>query len=239
MLLNSHILVILVLTFYIAHFKGRNVFLSNKTSCWIPPGYYCPTGSSAPVDCPAGQYSNTTRSTSCLACPEGHYCPLHTSEPLPCPQGYYCGASTSIATTNPCPVGTYNNETGMNSVADCLDCWPGYDWLFVLFLKKKNCCFLTCACNKIKWNSKSFWLVEFQWKWEQYLLPTKLLTILLLQCLYFIFLVTTEPLTFFKLLMIICNAGGKGECNCLVSIIKTISNCNAIESGSPLLGFKF
>ncbi|RUS80254.1 hypothetical protein EGW08_011983, partial [Elysia chlorotica] len=91
-----------------------------------PTGHYCPAGSSTPVDCPAGQYSNTTRSTVCLSCPKGHYCPLATSEPLPCPLGYYCGAGTSIATSNPCPVGTYNNETGMNSVADCIDCWPGF-----------------------------------------------------------------------------------------------------------------
>ena len=101
------------------------ILTPNSLMYFLSSGYYCEIGSDAPTPCGEGTYSNATRATSCLNCPEGHYCPLNTSEPIPCPAGYYCGANTAIATANPCPVGTYNNETGMNEEADCLPCMPG------------------------------------------------------------------------------------------------------------------
>lgn len=42
-----------------------------------PQGYFCPQGTSAPVACPKGSYSNLTgltASVECADCPEGQYC---------------------------------------------------------------------------------------------------------------------------------------------------------------------
>ena len=40
-------------------------------------------------------------------CPIGHYCPLGTAGPEPCPKG------------------SYNNETGLQAEGDCVLCPPG------------------------------------------------------------------------------------------------------------------
>ena len=42
-----------------------------------PVGTYCPEGSHAPTDCPAGTYLNTTEnynSSQCIECTAGYYC---------------------------------------------------------------------------------------------------------------------------------------------------------------------
>ena len=89
------------------------------------PGYYCPAGSAAPTPCGAGEYTNQTRSTTCLSCPEGHYCPVNTSDPFPCPQGHWCGTGQSLPYVNPCVRGTFNNITGAIDNTHCLSCSPG------------------------------------------------------------------------------------------------------------------
>ena len=88
-------------------------------------GYYCPAGSAAPTPCGAGEYTNQTRSTTCLSCPEGHYCPVNTSDPFPCPQGHWCGTGQSLPYVNPCVRGTFNNITGAIDNTHCLSCSPG------------------------------------------------------------------------------------------------------------------
>ena len=45
--------------------------------------------------------------TDANICPVGHYCPLGTADPEPCPKG------------------TYNNETGLEKEADCVECPAG------------------------------------------------------------------------------------------------------------------
>ena len=42
---------------------------------------------------------------------------------LPCPEGHYCPDGTGI-NWQPCPLGTYNNETGLGSLPECKPC-PG------------------------------------------------------------------------------------------------------------------
>ena len=91
-------------------------------------GYYCPAGSAAPTPCGAGEYTNQTRSTTCLSCPEGHYCPVNTSDPFPCPQGHWCGMGQSLPYVNPCVRGTFNNITGAIDNTHCLSCSPGSVW---------------------------------------------------------------------------------------------------------------
>jgi hypothetical protein len=74
-------------------------------------GYYCTVGApfSAPGSLPA-IYENVYRDflgSFGNICPSGGYCPAGTATPLAC------------------PMGTYLNETGLDSLADCRDCPPG------------------------------------------------------------------------------------------------------------------
>ena len=87
------------------------------------------TGSKTPKQCSPGFYTNTTRNHVCLPCPAGFYChPINTSaSPYPgittCPRGFYCPATTGLD-WQPCPRGTYSNNTGLSSIGQCVDC-PG------------------------------------------------------------------------------------------------------------------
>ena len=40
--------------------------------------------------------------------------------------GHYCPAGTNYSTEYKCPVGTYNNDTGLKMESDCLPCPGGY-----------------------------------------------------------------------------------------------------------------
>jgi len=52
-------------------------------------GHKCPTGSSAPVACAAGTFTNQTGQASCVTCPKGYYCVAASVDyvPFPCPSG--------------------------------------------------------------------------------------------------------------------------------------------------------
>ena len=39
-----------------------------------PQGHYCPTGTTTPILCAAGSYSNVTGLALCVECPAGYYC---------------------------------------------------------------------------------------------------------------------------------------------------------------------
>ena len=39
-----------------------------------PLGFYCPTGTTTPLPCEAGSYSNETVLANCRTCPAGYYC---------------------------------------------------------------------------------------------------------------------------------------------------------------------
>ncbi|XP_078415887.1 uncharacterized protein LOC144691558 [Cetorhinus maximus] len=90
-------------------------------------GTFCPSGSSRPIGCPAGSYSNRSHQSECDLCRPGYYCtPYSTSFLLtPCWSGYYCPSGTMDPAQYPCPVGTYNNRTMAQSVLDCLSCPAG------------------------------------------------------------------------------------------------------------------
>ncbi|XP_013391352.1 uncharacterized protein LOC106159584 [Lingula anatina] len=92
-----------------------------------PAGFKCPAGSSYPVPCPAGMYQDSTAQGSCITCVAGYYCYGNTTDYAPniCPAGYYCEAGTPDPLHAPCPNGTYNNQTGMGNLTDCLSCPAG------------------------------------------------------------------------------------------------------------------
>ena len=56
---------------------------------YCPEGHYCPQGSSAPIPCVAGSYSDATHLSECKTCPAGFYCLANatTYTDTPCPKG--------------------------------------------------------------------------------------------------------------------------------------------------------
>nr|DBA16528.1 TPA: hypothetical protein GDO54_003912 [Pyxicephalus adspersus] len=111
-----------------------------------PLGHYCPSASASPLPCPAGSYSNTKGNVgpeACVLCepeylcPIGHYCPTGSPEPKicsaghyqdkrECPLGYYCKQGTKYGHQNPCPAGTFSDNSGLISVEGCSPCPGGW-----------------------------------------------------------------------------------------------------------------
>eukprot|EP01022_Parablepharisma_sp_SALTPOND_P016781 TRINITY_DN2541_c0_g1_i1.p1 TRINITY_DN2541_c0_g1~~TRINITY_DN2541_c0_g1_i1.p1 ORF type:complete len:3538 (+),score=416.51 TRINITY_DN2541_c0_g1_i1:4982-15595(+) len=97
-------------------------------------GNYCPTGTTGMTPCPQGSYSLTEKNAIvhlCLSCPAGYHCSeedgsggIVNYENYPCPEGKYCFEHT----VNPinCPIGTYSNQTGGQTLDVCVPCPPGY-----------------------------------------------------------------------------------------------------------------
>ncbi|XP_077422977.1 uncharacterized protein LOC144052618 isoform X3 [Vanacampus margaritifer] len=112
-----------------------------------PKGRYCPEGTSLPLPCPVGTYSDrlyVTDITGCSSCPAGQFCATEgLSRPSgKCQTGFYCSGGDSAATgsegglcppahyclegsTIPasCPAGSYTNLTGQSV---CSPCPAGY-----------------------------------------------------------------------------------------------------------------
>ena len=81
-----------------------------------PVGHYCPKGTSYPLGCKEGAYNDRTGQSECKACCAGFYCPSNsTSCSKECPKGHYCLNGTQTPYQFPCPKGTYNNLTGMQT----------------------------------------------------------------------------------------------------------------------------
>ncbi|RUS80927.1 hypothetical protein EGW08_011308, partial [Elysia chlorotica] len=90
-----------------------------------PAGHYTLEGAHTPIPCPAGQYQQAQRSSSCEICPQSFYCNgTGTIDTILCPSGHYCPLGSEYPT--PCPPGTYNPNTGMYELAHCLECEEGY-----------------------------------------------------------------------------------------------------------------
>ena len=61
----------------------------------------------------------------CTECISGFYCDEEgLALPKDCPQGYFCVAGSTIP--QPCPLGTYGNDTGLRRSTDCTPCPGGY-----------------------------------------------------------------------------------------------------------------
>lgn len=57
-----------------------------------PRGHFCPKGSSEPIPCPPGMYSNVSGASSCSICPAGFFCTGGVDDyaKTPCPPGFFC-----------------------------------------------------------------------------------------------------------------------------------------------------
>jgi hypothetical protein len=97
--------------------------MGNSVPGMCPAGYYCPSGTIAPIPCPVGTYQPNPSSTSCLTCPAGYYCDVLGIDDTviltkTCAAGYVCLSGAIIpnptdGTTgymctpgNYCPAGT-------------------------------------------------------------------------------------------------------------------------------------
>ena len=107
--------------------------LIGKTDCKLcPPGYYCTSGVSSPIPCPAGKYNSLSGRGSladCRACSAGMACPLPalTAPPVMCDAGYYCpqGSVLPNATKYACPSGTYTDYHNLTHYRECTQCPEG------------------------------------------------------------------------------------------------------------------
>lgn len=81
------------------------------TNCSL--GYYAGSGATACVDCGSGKYSTGRigSASQCLACPAGGYC-LGAEE----------SARQGKKLFEACPLGTFQNATGRNSLSQCQAC---------------------------------------------------------------------------------------------------------------------
>ncbi|KAM8904697.1 uncharacterized protein AB9W97_008232 isoform 6-T6 [Spinachia spinachia] len=124
--------------------------LDGASGSLCPPGQYCPTGTTAPMACPQGSWSNTSglrNREDCASCLGGFYCnSVGLTKPSgPCAGGYYCveGAVTSAPTDGvtggPCPEGYYCPEgtvlpvpcdpgtyVAVTHATQCEPCEPGW-----------------------------------------------------------------------------------------------------------------
>ncbi|XP_062603182.1 uncharacterized protein LOC134264959 [Saccostrea cucullata] len=97
-----------------------------------PVGHYCPGGMDSPVRCENGTYQDQVTQSTCKVCPAGYFCDntvsivvLDNSTTI-CPMGHYCPAGTRYNNEFPCPIGTFNNLTGITDVSLCSPCSGGY-----------------------------------------------------------------------------------------------------------------
>lgn len=94
-----------------------------------PPGYWSPSGSSAPVACPAGTYGSTyaLNTSACSGpCQGGFYCPSASisASQIVCPVASYCPTGSSVPTI--CGNGTYGATTGLQTSLCSGLCTEGY-----------------------------------------------------------------------------------------------------------------
>lgn len=89
-----------------------------------PVGHYCPEGTSNPIPCVPGTFTDTELNDVCLQCTPGYYC-TQGSSPDPCPAGFYCPEGTGHVWQS-CPPGTFSSATGLENMTQCTQCTGGY-----------------------------------------------------------------------------------------------------------------
>ena len=71
-------------------------------------GHNCPAGSSTPLACPLGMYTDVKKQSVCAECPPGKQCleAGGTSTPAPCKAHHYCPGG-KVVQPKPCEDGAY------------------------------------------------------------------------------------------------------------------------------------
>ena len=86
-----------------------------------PAGYYCPEGSSAPLPCKEGTFSNQTgleRSEQCSVSPPGYYSSTGVTKATPCGPGSLA-PEQGTTTCSPCSPGSYQPAYAATSCKVC------------------------------------------------------------------------------------------------------------------------
>ena len=95
-----------------------------------PTGAYCPVGSSSPLLCKTGFYSNAVQASSsstCMKCPSGYVCTRPGAgdySNFPCTPGYYCPYGSDLPVFS--PAGYYSPGYSAGSLTDLLLCPAGF-----------------------------------------------------------------------------------------------------------------
>ncbi|CAH1789580.1 unnamed protein product, partial [Owenia fusiformis] len=110
------------------YYCPSGIDVPNPADLLCPRGMHCPNGSEIYKECSPGFYANQTGAAICETCPDGYYClPVQpenaTLNVQPCPQGYFCPTGTALD-WHACPQGTYSDQEGLYSTAQCKPC-PG------------------------------------------------------------------------------------------------------------------
>ena len=109
--------------YYCPH--DQNIVRDKPADFACPAGNRCPAGSATPTPCEPGTYQALLGEEFCDVIPERFYT-ANRVDLLECPVGHYCPAGTEASDQHPCPIGTFNNNTGLNSAAECTICQMGY-----------------------------------------------------------------------------------------------------------------
>ncbi|OMJ83968.1 hypothetical protein SteCoe_13301 [Stentor coeruleus] len=92
------------------HFNASEVGCPENFTCPIPcpPGHYCPTKSSEPLKCQAGDYQSEYTQKLCKKCEPGYVCKdIGMTDHELCPAGYYCETEGLQNPTAACPDGYF------------------------------------------------------------------------------------------------------------------------------------
>ena len=125
-----------------------------------PIGHFCPWGSGEPIRCENGTYQDETTQYECKACPAGYFCDntmdivVLDNTTTVCPMGYFCPEGTRYANEFACPIGTFNNLTGIQELADCTPCLGGYECPLPgrIHYRLLNWFDIVCVCVRYKSN---------------------------------------------------------------------------------------
>ncbi|KAL8432734.1 hypothetical protein Efla_004403 [Eimeria flavescens] len=88
-------------------------------------GHMCPQASPAPIPCPEGTKQRSDRQSTCEVCSPGEVCDGKAVTGKPCLAGFMCPEGTGIATSFPCPPGTYLGG-GTRDASTCTPCPEGH-----------------------------------------------------------------------------------------------------------------
>lgn len=107
--------------------NNRTTIIPSADGKACPRGKYCPTGSYLPVACSAGTHSNVsgaTTNSTCQNCTAGQF--SNSGAPLCslCPAGRFVDTDAAPVCKD-CTAGRWTNETGLDTLDDCIQCPSG------------------------------------------------------------------------------------------------------------------
>ena len=106
---------------------ARYLYIARGDTQFLVPGGI---GVDYPFECGGGVWGNSYALDEqsgpwCSGqCPPGHECVSGTTTPTTCPEGHVCPLGTTVGPA--CPAGTWSNQSGLSSNAECSVCPAGH-----------------------------------------------------------------------------------------------------------------